>query len=70
MNKDDLIANLGTIARSGTAAMVEAVKNARGDKGALNLIGQFGVVFYASFIVADTVFVISRKAGDASTWQW
>lgn len=70
MNKDDLIANLGTIARSGTAAMVEAVKNAGGDKGALNLIGQFGVGFYASFMVADKVSVVSRKAGDTQTWQW
>jgi molecular chaperone HtpG len=70
MNREDLIANLGTIARSGTAAMVEAVKNAGGDKGALNLIGQFGVGFYASFMVADTVSVISRKAGEAQAWFW
>lgn len=70
MDREDLIANLGTIARSGTAAMVEAVKNAGGDKGALNLIGQFGVGFYASFMVADMVVVLSRKAGDKTTWHW
>ncbi len=70
MDKADLIENLGTIARSGTAAMMEAVKNAGADKGALNLIGQFGVGFYASFMVADKVTVLSRKAGDTQSWQW
>lgn len=70
MNKQDIIDNLGTIARSGTAAMVEAVKNAGGDKGSLNLIGQFGVGFYASFMVADKVEVISRKAGEEQVWHW
>lgn len=70
MNREDLVDNLGTIARSGTAAMVEAVKNAGQDKGALNLIGQFGVGFYASFMVADRVEVVSRKAGDGKTWHW
>lgn len=58
------------MARSGTAAMVEAVKNAGNDKGSLNLIGQFGVGFYASFMVADKVSVITRKAGDTQTWHW
>lgn len=69
MNKQDLIDNLGTIARSGTAAMVEAVKQS-GGSGDLNLIGQFGVGFYASFMVADKVEVVSRKAGDAQAWYW
>jgi molecular chaperone HtpG len=71
MNREELIENLGTIARSGTAAMVEAVKNAgSGSGGALNLIGQFGVGFYASFMVADRVEVVSRKAGEDKTWKW
>jgi len=70
MNREELVENLGTIARSGTAAMVEAVKNAGGEKGALNLIGQFGVGFYASFMVADKVEVISRKAGEDKIWHW
>lgn len=70
MNREELIENLGTIARSGTAAMVEAVKNAGQEKGALNLIGQFGVGFYASFMVADRVEVVSRKAGEDKTWRW
>lgn len=70
MNRADLIDNLGTIAKSGTAAMMEAVKNAGVDKGALNLIGQFGVGFYASFMIADKVSVLSRKAGEDTTWHW
>jgi molecular chaperone HtpG len=70
MNREELIENLGTIARSGTAAMVEAVKNAGSDKGALNLIGQFGVGFYASFMAADKVEVVSRKAGEDKIWHW
>jgi len=69
MNKADLIDNLGTIARSGTAAMVEAVKQKGGDAN-LNLIGQFGVGFYASFMVAGKVEVISRKAGEEQAWFW
>jgi len=71
MNREELVENLGTIARSGTAAMVEAVKSANNEeKGALNLIGQFGVGFYASFMVADKVDVISRKAGEDKIWRW
>lgn len=66
MNRDDLIENLGTIARSGTAAILENLK----DKDDMNLIGQFGVGFYACFMVADTVEVISRRAGDKQTWYW
>ncbi len=70
MNREDLIDNLGTIARSGTAAMMEAAKQAGKDKGALNLIGQFGVGFYASFMIANHVDVISRKVGEDKTWHW
>jgi molecular chaperone HtpG len=74
MDRQDLIDHLGTIARSGTAAMMEAVKQASeqsGEKsGALNLIGQFGVGFYASFMVAQKVEVITRKAGTDESWHW
>jgi len=67
MNKDDLISNLGTIAKSGTA---EFVKNA-GDNGSVcELIGQFGVGFYSAFMVADKVEIITRKADDDQAWQW
>lgn len=68
MNHDDLIANLGTIASSGTQKFLEA---ASGDsKNMIQLIGQFGVGFYSSFMVANEVEVTSRKAGDDKTWIW
>src|SRR5580692_12908476 len=68
MNHDDLVAHLGTIARSGTKNFLN---NLSGDaKKDSNLIGQFGVGFYSVFMVADRVEVISRKAGEDKTWQW
>ncbi|AZS51035.1 molecular chaperone HtpG [Entomomonas moraniae] len=61
MSRDDIISNLGTIAKSGTA---EFIKNLSGDqKKDSKLIGQFGVGFYSAFIVADQVDVYSRRAG-------
>jgi molecular chaperone HtpG len=68
MNKDGLADNLGTIARSGTKQFLE---NMTGDsKKDSSLIGQFGVGFYSSFMVADKVEVISRKAGEEEAWIW
>jgi molecular chaperone HtpG len=68
MNREDLVENLGTIARSGTAAFL---KQATGDAAKdLALIGQFGVGFYAAFMVADKVEVLSRKAGETGSWRW
>src|SRR5690554_1967308 len=61
MNRDDVIANLGTIARSGTAEFLQQLTgDQKKDSG---LIGQFGVGFYSAFIVADEVMVETRKAG-------
>ncbi len=68
MNEHDLEENLGTIARSGTRGFVEHLTgDARKDS---NLIGQFGVGFYSSFMVADKVEVVSRKAGEDKAFQW
>jgi len=68
MNEQDMVANLGTIARSGTQ---EFVKQLTGDKSTdVNLIGQFGVGFYSAFMVADHVTVTSRKAGEEKGYVW
>lgn len=68
MNHGDLVANLGTIARSGTAAFVEELT---GDSAKdMALIGQFGVGFYSVFMVADEVTVLSSKAGEDTAWKW
>lgn len=68
MNHDDLVNHLGTIARSGSA---EFFKSLSGDKQKdMALIGQFGVGFYASFMVADKVQVRTRKASDEKGWLW
>ena len=68
MNRSELIENLGTIARSGTAAFVSQLSgDARKD---MSLIGQFGVGFYSAFMVAEKVEVKSRKAGESEGWCW
>ncbi len=68
MNRDDLINHLGTIARSGSAEFIQSLS---GDKQKdMALIGQFGVGFYASFMVADKVQVRTKKAGEKSGWLW
>jgi molecular chaperone HtpG len=68
MSRDEMIENLGTIARSGTAAFLEQLSKA--PKGDVNLIGQFGVGFYAAFMVAQMVEVKSHKAGTGESWAW
>ncbi len=67
MDKGELVENLGTIAKSGTAALMEKMK---GSGDSLKLIGQFGVGFYASYMVGSKVTVVSRKAGEKETWTW
>ena len=68
MSRDEVVDNLGTIAKSGTAAFMEQLS---GDQKAdSQLIGQFGVGFYSSFIVAGHVVVVTRKAGEETATQW
>ena len=72
MSKDELVTNLGTIAHSGTKKFIESVKSA-GDTTsdvASNLIGQFGMGFYAAFLVANKVQVMSRRFGSSETFVW
>ena len=73
MSREELIQNLGTIAHSGTKEFLAKVKESkeRGEQREVDsLIGQFGVGFYSSFIVAHTVEVVSRRAGSAEAWLW
>ena len=81
MNRQELIDNLGTIARSGTEAFVKQMAETQdggdgqdeqeGEDGlAAGLIGQFGVGFYSSFMVAKRVEVVTRRADEAEGWRW
>src|SRR5437764_3757347 len=67
MNREELIEDLGTVARSGTRAFISRLGQAQDGSG---LIGQFGVGFYSAFIVADRIEVISRRAGSGEVWVW
>jgi molecular chaperone HtpG len=67
MDRQELIDNLGTIARSGTKAFVSRLTEANDGAG---LIGQFGVGFYSAFMVADRIVVTSRRAGSDEVWTW
>ena len=69
MTRDEMIANLGTIARSGTRAFGASLAEAKPEDRP-SLIGQFGVGFYSAFMVADRVEVTSRKAGSTEAWCW
>jgi len=69
MTASELSENLGTVARSGTARFLEAFSAVEGDN-ALNLIGQFGVGFYSSFLVADEVIVVSKSNNDTKQHVW
>ncbi len=69
MTRDEMVANLGTIARSGTRAFAATLGEAKSEEKP-SLIGQFGVGFYSAFMVADRVEVTSRKAGTDEAWLW
>ena len=67
MDRQELIDNLGTVARSGTRSFIEKLSES---KDSASLIGQFGVGFYSAFMVADRIVVTSRRAGSAEVFVW
>lgn len=69
MNRDDLINQLGVIAKSGTEAFMEQISKNK-EQDAIDLIGQFGVGFYSSFMIANKVQVISKKVDSDKTYIW
>lgn len=69
MNKEDVINNLGTIAKSGTKEFMEMIKQVK-ETGDINLVGQFGVGFYSAFMVAEKIDVITKKAGESDAVKW
>lgn len=69
MTRDEVIANIGTIAKSGTKDFLDKLREAS-NASAQELIGQFGVGFYSAFIVAEKVELITRKAGENSAVKW
>ncbi len=70
MTRQELVEALGTIARSGTRAFLDRLAAEDAGKEAANLIGQFGIGFYSSFMVADEVTVDTRRAGGEEAWRW
>lgn len=70
MTREELIALIGTIAKSGTRELVQQLKAASPGDVAATLIGQFGVGFYSAFMVADRVEIVTRKAGHETATRW
>ena len=70
MTHDELVANLGTIARSGSAEFLKAMTASASSKPDVSLIGQFGVGFYSAFMIADKVRVRTRSYTEESGWEW
>jgi molecular chaperone HtpG len=70
MTRDEVIKNIGTIAKSGTKEFLSAVKEAKRKEVPPELIGQFGVGFYSAFMVADKVTLLTRRAGESKATLW
>ena len=70
MSREELVNNIGTIARSGTRELRERIKEGQSSQMLAEVIGRFGVGFYSSFMVADRVTLITRRAGEESATKW
>ena len=70
MSRDEVITNIGTVAKSGTRELMEKLKETRATEAIDALIGQFGVGFYSVFMVADEVTLITRRAGAEKATRW
>jgi molecular chaperone HtpG len=70
MSRDDVVHLIGTIAKSGTVEFLHKMKESKDAAASQDLIGQFGVGFYSSFMVADKVMLLTRRAGESQTTRW
>ena len=70
MSRQELIEHIGSIARSGTRELRKRMKESQSSQAVADLIGQFGVGFYSSFMVADKVTILTRRAGESSASLW
>ena len=70
MTRDDVVSLIGTIAKSGTAELLAQLKESKDAAAPQDLIGQFGVGFYSSFMVADQVTLLTRRAGETTATRW
>lgn len=70
MSREEVVANIGTIAKSGTREMVERLKQGESKETIAEMIGQFGVGFYSSFMAADRVTLVTRRAGETAATHW
>jgi molecular chaperone HtpG len=70
MNREEVIANIGTIAKSGTRELVERIKEGESPASIAELIGQFGVGFYSSFMVSERVVLVTQRAGESPATRW
>ena len=70
MSREEVIANIGTIAKSGTRELVERIKEGESQQSIAELIGQFGVGFYSSFMASERVVLVTRRAGETAATRW
>jgi molecular chaperone HtpG len=70
MTRDEVVGLIGTLAKSGTAELRQQLREAKNEAASEELIGQFGIGFYSSFMVADKVELLTRKAGESDATKW